>query len=81
MGGRSDYIRAQGYPSDYPWAEGGLLGLAVGRFGYTPTLKHLHKDDSKVGLVWFSDVKLDDGRTMAIGLEIAYITTLNYQKF
>ena len=38
-------------------------------FGHTPTLKHLHKDDSKAGLVWFSDVKLDDGRSMAIGLD------------
>jgi len=38
-------------------------------FGHTVTFKHLHKDDSKAGLVWFSDVKLDDGRPMAIGLD------------
>ena len=33
------------------------------------TFKHLHKDDSKAGEIWLSDVKLDDGRPMAIGLD------------
>ena len=38
-------------------------------FGHTVTFKHLHKDDSKAGLVWFSDIILDDARPMAIGLD------------
>ena len=38
-------------------------------FGHTPTFKHLHGDDSKAGEVWRSDVKLEDGRPMAIGMD------------
>ena len=38
-------------------------------FGHSVTFKHLHKDDSKAGEIWLSDVKLDDGRPMAIGLD------------
>ena len=38
-------------------------------FGHSVTFKHLHKDDSKAGLIWLSDVQLDDGRPMAIGLD------------
>ena len=38
-------------------------------FGHTPTLKHLHEDDSRAGEVWYSDVKLDDGRPMAVGMD------------
>ena len=38
-------------------------------FGHTVTFKHLHKDDSMAGLIWESDVKLDDSRPMAIGLD------------
>ena len=38
-------------------------------FGHTVTFKHLHKDESKAGLIWLSDVQLDDGRPMAIGLD------------
>jgi len=45
-------------------------------FGHSVTFKHLHKDDSKAGEIWLSDVKLDDGRPMAIGLD-----TCLYHKF
>ena len=38
-------------------------------FGHTPTFKHLHRDDAKAGEVWRSDVKLEDGRPMAIGMD------------
>ena len=38
-------------------------------FGHSVTFKHLHKDDSKAGEIWFSDVKTQDGRPMAIGLD------------
>ena len=38
-------------------------------FGHTPTFKHLHEDDTKAGEVWRSDVKLGDGRPMAIGMD------------
>ena len=38
-------------------------------FGHSVTFKHLHKDDSKAGEIWLSDIKLDDGRPMAIGLD------------
>jgi len=38
-------------------------------FGHSVTFKHLHKDDSKAGEIWESDVKLDDGRSMAIGVD------------
>ena len=38
-------------------------------FGHTPTFKHLHGDDAKAGEVWRSDVKLEDGRPMAIGMD------------
>ena len=38
-------------------------------FGHSVTFKHLHKDGSKAGLIWLSDVQLDDGRPMAIGLD------------
>lgn len=38
-------------------------------FGHTPTFKHLHWDDAKAGEVWRSDVKLEDERPMAIGMD------------
>ena len=38
-------------------------------FGHTVTFEHLHKDESKAGLIWESDVRLDDGRPMAIGMD------------
>ena len=38
-------------------------------FGHTVTFIDLHKDDSKAGLVWSSEVILDDGRPMAIGID------------
>lgn len=38
-------------------------------FGHTPAFRHLHKDDTKTNLAWYSDVKLDDGRSMAIGID------------
>ena len=38
-------------------------------FGHSVTFKHLPKDDSKAGEIWLSDIKLDDGRPMAIGLD------------
>jgi hypothetical protein len=49
-------------------------------FGHTVTFKYLHKDDSKAGLVWFSDVKLDDGRSMAIGLDTCLYHDFNLPK-
>ena len=49
-------------------------------FGHTPTFKHLHNDDSKAGLVWFSDVILDDGRPMAIGLDTCLYHKLELPK-
>jgi serine/threonine protein phosphatase 1 len=49
-------------------------------FGHTPTLKHLHKDDSKAGLVWFSDIKQDDGRSMAVGLDTCLYHDFNLPK-
>ena len=49
-------------------------------FGHTPTLKHLHKDDSQAGLVWYSDVKLDDGRSMAVGLDTCLYHDFNLPK-
>ena len=49
-------------------------------FGHTPTLKYLHKDDSKAGLVWFSDVKLEDERSMAIGLDTCLYHDFNLPK-
>ena len=38
-------------------------------FGHSVTFRHLHKDDSRAGEIWLSDIKLDDGRPMAIGLD------------
>ena len=38
-------------------------------FGHTPTFKHLHGDHTKAGEVWRSEVKLEDGRPMAIGMD------------
>ena len=45
-------------------------------FGHSVTFVHLHKDESKAGTIWLSDVKLDDGSPMAIGLD-----TCVYHKF
>ena len=49
-------------------------------FGHTPTHKHLHKDASKAGEVWFSDVKLEDGRPMAIGMDTCLYHDLELPK-
>ena len=49
-------------------------------FGHTVTFKYLHKDDSKAGLVWSSDVILDDGRPMAIGLDTCLYHDFNLPK-
>ena len=49
-------------------------------FGHTVTFEHLHKDHSKAGLAWFSDVKLDDGRSMAIGLDTCLYHNLELPK-
>ena len=38
-------------------------------FGHTPTFRHLHKDDARAGEIWYSDVLLEDGRPMAIGMD------------
>jgi len=46
-------------------------------FGHTVTFKHLHKDDSMAGLIWESDVKLDDNRPMAIGMDTCLYHELN----
>ena len=49
-------------------------------FGHTVTFQHLHKDESKAGLIWESDVKLDDGRPMAIGLDTCLYHDLELPK-
>ena len=49
-------------------------------FGHTVTFKHLHKDDSMAGQIWESDVKLDDGRPMAIGLDTCLYHDLELPK-
>ena len=49
-------------------------------FGHSVTFKHLHKDRSKAGLIWESDVKLDDGRVMAIGLDTCLYHDLELPK-
>ena len=38
-------------------------------FGHSPTAIHLHKDDSKAGLAWESNILTDDNRPMAIGID------------
>ena len=49
-------------------------------FGHTVTFKHLHKDDTMAGLIWESDVKLDDSRPMAIGLDTCLYHDLELPK-
>ena len=49
-------------------------------FGHTVTFKHLHKDESMAGLIWESDVKLDDSRPMAIGLDTCLYHDLELPK-
>ena len=49
-------------------------------FGHTPTLKHLHQDDSMAGEVWFSDVRLEDDRPMAIGMDTCLYHDLDFPK-
>ena len=49
-------------------------------FGHTVTFKHLHKDESMAGLIWESDVKLDDNRPMAIGLDTCLYHDLKLPK-
>ena len=49
-------------------------------FGHTVTFKHLHKDESMAGLIWESDVRLDDGRPMAIGLDTCLYHDLELPK-
>ena len=49
-------------------------------FGHTVTFMHLHKDESMAGLIWESDVKLDDGRPMAIGLDTCLYHDLELPK-
>lgn len=49
-------------------------------FGHTVTFEHLHKDESKAGLIWESDVKLDDSRPMAIGLDTCLYHDLELPK-
>ena len=49
-------------------------------FGHTVTFEHLHKDESMAGLIWESDVKLDDGRPMAIGLDTCLYHDLELPK-
>ena len=49
-------------------------------FGHTVTFKQLHEDDSKAGLIWSSDVLLEDGRPMAIGLDTCLYHTLPFPK-
>ena len=49
-------------------------------FGHTPTHKHLHQDDSKAGEAWFSDVRLEDGRPMAIGMDTCLYHDLDFPR-
>ena len=49
-------------------------------FGHTVTFEHLHKDESMAGLIWESDVKLDDSRPMAIGLDTCLYHDLELPK-
>ena len=49
-------------------------------FGHSVTFKHLYKDESKAGLIWESEVKLDDGRSMAIGLDTCLYHDLELPK-
>ena len=49
-------------------------------FGHTPTHKHLHRDDSKAGKVWHSDVRLEDGRPMAVGMDTCLYHELELPK-
>ena len=49
-------------------------------FGHTVTFKYLHKDESMAGLIWESDVKLDDNRPMAIGLDTCLYHDLKLPK-
>ena len=49
-------------------------------FGHTPTHKHLHHDDSKAGEAWFSDVRLEDGRPMAIGMDTCLYHDLDFPR-
>ena len=69
------YIRAQFYSSKHAVDPRRTI-----LFGHSPTFKHLHKDDAKAGLVWSSDVLLDDGRPMAIGLDTCLYHKLELPK-
>ena len=58
------YAREQFFTASHPIDPGRTI-----LFGHSPTFKHLHQDDRKAGRVWESDVLLDDGRPMAIGMD------------
>jgi len=49
-------------------------------FGHTVTFTNLHNDDSKAGRIWSSDVLLEDGRPMAIGLDTCLYHSLPLPK-
>ena len=49
-------------------------------FGHTPTLKHLHQDDANAGEVWLSEVLLEDGRPMAIGMDTCLYHDLDFPR-
>ena len=49
-------------------------------FGHTVTFRHLHKDELKAGQIWFSEVSLEDGRPMAIGLDTCLYHTYDLPK-
>ena len=69
------YARRQFYTSSIPIdSKRSIL------FGHTPTYKYLHQDDSKAGEVWFSDVRLDDGRPMAIGMDTCLYHDFDFPK-
>ena len=58
------YARKQFYTSDRP-----IDPRRAILFGHTPTFRHLHRDDARAGEIWYSDVLLEDGRPMAIGMD------------
>ena len=69
------YARKQFYTAKHPIdPERTIL------FGHTPTHKHLHQDDAKAGEVWFSDVRLEDGRPMAVGMDTCLYHNLEFPR-
>tara|TARA_B100001996_G_scaffold131422_1_gene99922 strand:- start:114 stop:917 length:804 start_codon:yes stop_codon:yes gene_type:complete len=69
------YVRKIFYSSKFP-----IDPKRTILFGHTPTFKYLHKDDLKAGKIWESDVKLVDGRSMAIGIDTCVYHDFDFTK-